>query len=510
MTDRAQCARTREESAFGGARVLGWVGLVASPIAAVVLYAALGASSLDHAARATAAVGALMAGLWMTEGLPLPVTSLLPIVLFPLLGVSEIRAAASPYAHELIFLFMGGFMIALAMEKWGLHQRIALRVVAMVGTRPRRLIGGFMLASALLSMWISNSATTVMMLPIGVSVIALVEGRLRADPSLTPNADREIDRFSTALMLGLAYAASIGGVATIIGTPPNVFLVGFLESTFHVKIGFAQWMMIGAPFSAVFLLFAWWLLTFVLHPPGIREIPGAKELIGAERRALGPISRGEWTVLGVFLLTAALWVFRAPALKIGFVAAHLPWLGRLTDPGVAILGAVLLFALPVNLRRGEFALDWRTAQRLPWGVLLLFGGGLSLASAVTKTGLDAWIGQQVAGVGALPTVALVALVVTLVIFLTELTSNTATATTFLPILGGVAIGIGARATTLVIPAAIAASCAFMMPVATPPNAIVFGSGRLRIGAMMRAGIILNIVGIAVITLLAFTIQRWAL
>ncbi len=483
--------------------VVGWAGRLGAPIAAVVVYLALGASSLDDPARLTAAAGVMMAVSWMTEALPLPATSLLPIVLFPALGIMPIRDAAAPFAHELIFLFMGGFMLALAMEKWGLHKRIALLVLLMVGTQPRRLVGGFMLAAALLSMWISNSATAVMMLPIGASVIGLVERKVGESREV-------IERFGTSLMLGLAYGASIGGVATIIGTPPNVFMVGYLKNTYGIEIGFAQWMMIGVPFSAVFLVIAWALLTFVLHPPAIDRVPGGRELIREELRALGKVSRGEWTVLAVFVLTASLWVFREPALRIGWVRDNLGFLDRLSDPGVAMLAAVLLFAIPVDVKRGVFALDWKRAEGLPWGVLLLFGGGLSLAGAVTGTGLDAWIGSGVAGLGSLPVWLLIAAVAAIVIFLTELTSNTATATTFLPILGGVAAGIGVEATMLVIPAAIAASCAFMLPVATPPNAIVFGSGRVTIGAMVRAGVVLNIVGVVIITALAFTFERWAL
>ncbi|RMH28249.1 MAG: DASS family sodium-coupled anion symporter [Planctomycetota bacterium] len=499
-------------SQAGATGVAAWAGRLGAPVAGLAVFAALGASGLDHPARATAGVGVFMAILWMTEGLPLPATSLAPIALFPLFGVRSIREAAAPFAHELIFLFMGGFLLALAMEKWGLHRRIALRVMLLAGTRPRALVGSFMGASALLSMWISNSATAVMMLPIAVSVIALVDARLaeREPATRAPRRKDEVDRFAVSLLLGLAYGASIGGVATIIGTPPNTILVAYLSDEFGVRIGFGRWMALGVPFAAVFLVVTWALLTYVLHPPGIDRVPGGRDLIRGELRALGPMSRGEWSVFVVFMLTAGLWVFREPALSIGPVRERLWFLQRLTDPGVAMLAAGLLFAIPVDARRGVFVLDWRTAERLPWGVLLLFGGGLSLAGAVSATGLDVWIGGRVAGLGALPVWALVAAVVALVIFLTELTSNTATAATFLPILGGVALGVGADAATLVVPAAIAASCAFMMPVATPPNAIVFGSGRVRIGQMVRAGVVLNLIGIALVTVLALTLGRWLL
>ncbi len=503
--------------------IVRWVGLIGAPVAAVVVYLALGHSTLSDPARATAAIGTLMAIFWMTEALPLPVTSLLPIVLFPLFAVHPItenggavrssqliRFATAPYANELIFLFMGGFMLALAMERWGLHKRIALQIVSKVGTRPRRLIGGFMLAAAFLSMWISNTATTLMMLPIGISLIALVDGRLRNTTEDKKNVQRDIDNFAICMMLGLAYAASIGGVATIIGTPPNLFLIGYLKETFNIEIGFGRWMLIGVPFSTVFLVITWLLLTRVLHPVTMKQLPGQRDLIGEEMRKLGPTSRGEKLVALVFVMTALLWMFRQPIAQWSWLVDRAPLFSRLTDPGIAMMAAVLLFAIPVDLKKRTFLLDWETAVRLPWGVLILFGGGLSLAKAVTATGLDSWIGLSAHSLGTLPTIAMVLAVVTVIIFLTELTSNTATATTFLPILGGVAIGIGQTPTVLVIPAAIAASCAFMMPVATPPNAIVFGSGRVRIGQMMFAGVWLNLIGVGLITLLAFTIERWAL
>jgi len=483
-----------------------WAGRLAAPVAAVGVYLALGgADSLSDAGRATAAIGVLMAILWMTEAMPLPATSLLPAALFPLAGVAEIRDAAAPYAHELIFLFGGGFMLALAMERWGLHKRVALLTVLAVGTRPVRLIGGFMLAAALLSMWISNTATTVMMLPIAVSVIGLLESRLEGSEDAA-----HAPRYAVCLLLGMAYAASIGGVATIIGTPPNVILVGYMRDSLGVEISFARWMAIGAPFSAVFLILTWLLLTRVLHPVRLRQLPGGRDLIRNELHKLGPMSRGEWTVFIVFLLTATLWIVRQPLTDWPWLVQRFPQIQGLHDGGVAIIAAVLLFALPVHPKRQEFAMDWETARRLPWGVLLLFGGGLSLARAVSTSGLDAWIGSQVSGLGAWPTLALVYAVVMMVIFLTELTSNTATATTFLPILGGVAIGLEMDARVLVIPAAIAASCAFMMPVATPPNAIVFGSGRVRIADMVQAGVVLNLVGGVLITALAYTVILWAL
>lgn len=505
----SETASTSSASAEAGR--VSWVGRCLGPLLAIVVYLLLPPSGagvevpLTEAGRATAAIGVLMAVLWMTEAMPLPVTALLPLVLFPLAGVLEMNEAASPYANPVIFLFMGGFMLALATERWGLHKRIALLTIMIVGTRPRRMIAGFMVATAVMSMWISNTATTVMMLPIAVSVIMLTTQRLRAaghelafdeEGNERPLTGPDSINFASSLMLGIAYAASIGGIGTLIGTPPNAFLAGFLESEYGVEIGFGEWMLIGVPFSIVFLIIAWFWLTSGNRPIRLKELPGGREIIRQEFQKLGRVSRGEWGVFIVFMATAFCWVFGS---LIGGV------FDRLTDASIAIGAAVLLFAIPVDPRKGIFLLNWEAARRLPWGVLLLFGGGLSLAAAVSTSGLDAWIGARVQILGALPLVLIVAFVAALVIFLTELTSNTATASTFLPILGGVAIGLDAEPMLLMVPAAVAASCAFMMPVATPPNAIVFGSGHVTIGEMVKAGFVLNLIGIVLVTLLMFTL-----
>lgn len=508
------------------AGILPWVGRFGAPILAIVVYLLLGPAAtapegvdpaLSEAGRRVASIGVLMAILWMTEALPLSATSLLPLIFFPLAGVMTIDRAAAPYADKVIFLFMGGFMLALAMEKWNLHRRIALLTLLVVGTRPRALVAGFMVASATLSMWISNTATAVMMLPIGVTVITLAIERLKdagkvrksaedldASPdegdSITDHATRfGIGNFATCLMLGIAYGASIGGIGTLIGTPPNVFLAAFVQSTYGIEIGFGQWMLLGVPLVVVFLAITWLVLTYLVFPIKLKEIPGGRDLIRDELAKLGRISRGERIVFVVFLTTATLWVTRSFLLKWDWLVDTLPFLKYLTDEGIAMIAAISLFAIPVNAKKGVFALDWETAVKLPWGVLLLFGGGLSLAAAVKATGLDAYLGSQVGAIEGVPTILLIAIIVTLVIFLTELTSNTATAATFLPILGGVGVGLGIDPLLLCIPAAIAASCAFMMPVATPPNAIVYGSGHIRIGQMVKAGLVLNLIGILLVT-----------
>jgi solute carrier family 13 (sodium-dependent dicarboxylate transporter), member 2/3/5 len=482
-----------------------WAGRVAGPALAVAVYLLLpGEPELADAARGTAAVGTLMATWWITEALPLPATALLPVALFPLAGVLPVAEAAAPYASDIIFLFMGGFMLALAMQRWGLHRRIALLTVLAVGTRPTRVVAGFMVATAFLSMWVSNTATTVMMLPIGVSVLHLVFDRVDdvdADTVTGPGAPN----FATCLMLAIAYAASIGSLGTLIGTPPNLFMAGFIGETYGIDIGFGQWMLFGLPLAVVLLGIAWLLLTRVVYPTSLAEIPGGRQLFHRELAGLGAVHRGEKLVGAVFALTAAAWLLREPLTGWAWLAERVPAVTALSDPGIAIIAAVALFALPVHPRRGVFVLDWATARRLPWGVLLLFGGGLSLARAVGDSGLDAWIGAQVGGLGGLPTLALVVIAAAAVIFLTELTSNTATAATFLPILGGVALGLGLDPLLLVVPATLAATCAFMMPVATPPNAIVFGSGYVTIPQMVRAGVWLNVVAVVLVTGLVYVL-----
>ena len=506
-----------------------WAGRVAGPGLALVTYFLL---RLDEAlgtpARTTAAIGVLLAVWWMTEAMPLAATALLPIVLFPLLGVLAVADATAPYADPNIFLFMGGFMIALAMQKWDLHKRIALITVRAVGTRPPRLIGGFMIATAFISMWVSNTATTVLMLPIGLSVLLLVLDRVKADSDggsaaddvrdrtssdgavTTLIEDRDTRNFAVALMLGIAYAASIGSLATLIGTPPNLILSAFVEQNYDITIGFGQWMLLGLPLSVTFLALAWVVLTRIAFRSDLKEIPGGKEMIQTELDALGRMSRGEWTVLGVFVTTAFLWVLRQPLADWDALVSVLPFMTELTDASIAIAGALALFLIPVDARRGVSALDWKTAQQLPWGVLLLFGGGLSLAAAVQDSGLDEYIGEQVGELGVLPLILIVAATTGIVLLLTEITSNTATAAAFLPVLGGVAVGLDITPLALLAPAALAASCAFMLPVATPPNAIVFGSGYVTVGQMLRGGALLNVIGIVLITAAVYLLGGVAL
>jgi solute carrier family 13 (sodium-dependent dicarboxylate transporter), member 2/3/5 len=477
-------------------------GRLLGPVAAVVVYLVLpaGEGGLDDGGRATTAVATLMAVWWVTEALPLAATALLPIVLFPLTGALDLEATTAPYANDLIFLFLGGFVLALAMQRWGLHRRIALVTVRAVGTRSKQMIGGFMLATGFLSMWVSNTATAVMMLPIGVSVLGLVAARVEdvaTDEHGEVRTGAGASNIATALMLGIAYAASIGSLGTIIGTPPNAFLIGYLQQDQGIRIGFGQWMLFALPLSVVFLGIAWWLLTTRFYPPEVDVIPGGRELIQDELDELGPISVGEKRVAVVFAVTALAWILNSLLAEL----LEGTFLENLDDAMIAVAAALVLFLLPVDRRHGVFAMDWKTARQLPWGILLLFGGGLSLAAGINENGVDAYIGEQLGALAALPTWLLVAIVVASVIALTELTSNTATAAALVPIIGGTALALDLDPMQLAVPAAIAATCAFALPVATPPNAIVFGTGHVTVTQMARAGAVLNVIGVVLITLL---------
>ncbi|MEM7416060.1 MAG: DASS family sodium-coupled anion symporter [Gemmatimonadota bacterium] len=464
-------------------------GLIGGVIVFVAMLALPGPGGLSPEGWRTAAVATLMAIWWMTEAIPIPATAILPLALFPLLGILDAPGASAPYASELIFLFMGGFFMAVTMEKWGLHKRIALRIMSFVGTSPDRLILGFMLATAFLSMWISNTATAAMMLPIALAVGEMFRPQDKEGPY----------EFGIALMLGVAYSASIGGIATLIGTPPNAVLAGAASELLGYEIGFVQWMGVGLPVTMVMLPLTWLLLTRVLYPPG--PLTGdAAAIIDEERRSLGPVSRGEAITGAVFALTALAWVMRSEK---SFGDVTIPGLQTLSpsirDSTIAMCAALVLFSIPVDWKKGEFTLDWKTAARIPWGVLVLFGGGLSLARAMDQSGLADWIGSVVASLGGTPAVVIVAAVAALVVFLTEMTSNVATTSMAMPVMAGAAVGLGMEPMLLMTSAALAASMAFMLPVATPPNAIVFGSGYLTIPQMVRAGIVLNLCAIVLIT-----------
>ncbi|KKL48822.1 hypothetical protein LCGC14_2321680, partial [marine sediment metagenome] len=413
-----------------------------------------------------------------------------PLVFSPLADIAAIKSVAAPYAHPLIFLFLGGFLISIAMERWGLHKRIALRTMLYAGSKPSLQILAMMLVTAFLSMWMSNTATAVMMLPIAMSITHLVQ---KSNP--------ENNGFGKALLLSIAYGASIGGIATLIGTPPNALMAAYLSDSYQIEIGFAQWMIVGVPLSLTMLIICWlWLTKFaykVDEQAESTEKVDTKSLFGSQLKELGIMQRAEKGVLWVFLFAAICWIFRP--LLADFTGL------KISDTGIAIAAALLLFVLPANKGSDERILDWQSAAGVPWGVLLLFGGGLTLAAQIKSSGLAEYIAHMIEGASAIPLLLSVLAIATLITFLTEITSNTATAAGFLPLLGPVAESVTGSPLVWVIPAAIACSCAFMMPVATPPNAIVFGSGQIQIRDMIKAGFVLNLIAIVLITLVTMTL-----
>tara|TARA_R110002096_G_scaffold419615_1_gene624362 strand:+ start:5163 stop:6632 length:1470 start_codon:yes stop_codon:yes gene_type:complete len=466
------------------------VGLFLGPAMLLLMMLIGPPDNLGGSAWATACVGILMAVWWATEAVPIAVTALLPIVLFPMFGVATIQDATSPFANKVIFLFLGGFVVAFAMQRWDLHRRIALTVLQYAGGNGRSLVGGFMLASALISMWVMNTSTTMMLLPIAVSIITVVH---KTVASLDDKA--RVD-FQYALLLGVAYGATIGGIGTLVGTAPNAMFAAFMQENYGTSIDFASWMMVGLPMSAVMLPLAWFALTRWVFTVDFVNSSEGRATLRQMKADMGPISVPEKRVAIVFLLMASTWIFRPLLVK-------LPGLAALDDSLIAIAGAIALFLVPSGRDDDPLLLRWQYAEKLPWGVLLLFGGGLSLAGAVSRTGLAEWLGGSLQALGALPLLGLVIVAAALIIFLTELTSNIATTATFLPVVGAVALEAGYDPIVLAIPVTLAASCAFMLPVATPPNAIVFGSGMLTIPRMVRAGLILNLIGIVVVSVIAY-------
>jgi sodium-dependent dicarboxylate transporter 2/3/5 len=437
---------------------------------------------------------------WMTEAIPIPATSLLPIILFPLTNGLDIGATTSSYGDGTIFLFMGGFMIALAMEKWNLHKRIALTIISVIGTNTDRIVLGFMVATGFLSMWISNTATAMMMVPIGLAIIYQVSDALKDNPSI--DTSKENFNFGKSLMLGIAYSASIGGIATLIGTPPNALLAGAIDKLYGIKLSFAQWMLFGVPIAWLFILIVWYYLVKVAFRPEIKQLPGGKSVIEKEKKDLGTASFEEKAVFIVFIFAALAWITRTFLLQ-EYVSKNID------DTVIAMTAAIILFIIPAKNKKGDHLLDWESAVKLPWGILLLFGGGLAIASGFVDSGLSGWIGDQLSALQGVPLFIVLLVVTGLVIFLTEITSNTATASMMYPIMASLAVALGIHPYAVMIAAGVAASCAFMLPVATPPNAVVFGSGYLRIPDMAKAGFMLNIIGILIVTLAIYFLLPFA-
>lgn len=426
---------------------------------------------------------------WITEAVSISITALLPIVLFPLLGLSSIGQVTVHYANPIVFLFFGGFVIALALEKVALHKRMALHILRMTGPKANGVIFGFMLATALLSMWISNTASTVVMLPMALSVYNLVKKK-------TPKQKKKLKRFALSLMLGIAAGANIGGMATLIGTPPNSVMLAFLNEQYQIDIGFFQWMTFGVPLSALLLVVAYWIIVRWAYPSGLGLLESAHDIIEDELRQLGPIKRKERAVLTLFLMTVFGWVLR------GQINQWWPELA-LTDTHIAMLGALSLFTLPIQKGAKPCVLQWEDTAKLPWGILILFGGGLALANVLAEGGFIDAIQIFISQKEHWSPVLILITLVTLVLFLTELMSNVALVTVFLPVIAGIALGLNEPLLAMVIPVTLASSCAFMLPMATPPNAIVFASGHISVAQMVRSGFWLNLMSLVVIFLTCY-------
>ncbi|TCS93176.1 SLC13 family permease [Hazenella coriacea] len=464
------------------------IGLFLGPLLFILIYFFGSFPGMSEQAQAVLACTVWIATWWITEAIPIPATSLLPIILFPLTGALKVKEATASYGDPTIFLFMGGFMIALTLERWNLHKRIALNVISWVGTKTDRIVLGSMIATGFLSMWISNTATAVMMVPIGLAIIYQLAETMKnnGNVDITPGNFP----FGKSLMLGIAYSASIGGLGTLIGTPPNAIFAAQVSKLFNVEISFASWMMFGVPLVVVLLTLTWLYLVKVAFPMKSVEIPGGREVIKKELQSLGGFSTEEKMVATIFALTALAWITR------DFLLEDL--IKGIDDTLIAIIAALVLFILPAPNHRGTRLLDWDTAKNIPWGILLLFGGGLAIAAGFKESGLAKWIGEQLTSLEGIPYLLLLVVVVALVIFLTEITSNTATATMMFPIMASFAAALSVHPYGFMVGAGIAASCAFMLPVATPPNAVVFGSGYIKIGDMVKAGFWLNIISILVI------------
>lgn len=464
------------------------IGLFLGPVLALIVYSIFDPPSLGQPGRLVAAMAMLMAVWWATEAIPVAVTAFLPLVFLPFAGVLPIGDVAPNYANPIIYLFLGGFVIALAIERSGLHRRVALQIFRMAGMNGRSIVGGFMIAAAAISMWISNTSTTLMLLPIAMSVIAVIRD------SMGDMDDKERGDFETSLLLGLAYGATLGGVATLVGTPPNAFMAGFLESGYGIEIDFRRWMLVGVPVALVMLPVTWFVLTRMMYKVSFKSTEQARSHLSQLGSDLGTASSGEKRTAVLFALLVCGWLFRG-------TISSLTGLEGLSDAGIAMAMAVFAFIIPSGTD-GKPLVTWEDTRKLPWGVLILFGGGLALAGAMTESGLTEWIGQSLAPLGTFNIALLLIAATALVIFLTELTSNLATTATFLPVMAAVAIETGQDPLLFVVPVTLAASCAFMLPVATPPNAIVFSSGAVSIPRMMRAGLVLNIAGVAVLAVAA--------
>jgi|TARA_B100001105_G_scaffold231789_1_gene204740 sodium-dependent dicarboxylate transporter 2/3/5 len=464
------------------------IGLILGPALFLITLLWFHPEGLSKEANAILASTLWVAVWWITEAVPIAITSLLPVVLFPLTGGLELAETTASFGHRYIFLYIGGFILAIAIQRWNLHKRIALNIIQIIGTNVKSIILGFMIATAFLSMWISNTATSVMMLPIGMAIIS----QLRDNPDTIEN---ENQTFGKALMLAIAYSASIGGMATLIGTPPNLILAGIVQETYGIEITFLKWFMFGLPVSLILLAICWKYLTEFAFSFKQKAFPGGKSEINKQLKSLGKMSYEEKMVLLIFIGTAFAWITRTFLLQ--------KFIPNIDDTIIAVIAGIILFILPASKEKSRKLINWKEAVKLPWGILLLFGGGLALAQGFKTSGLAEWIGGQMTLLEGASLFILLLFLITLVNFLTEITSNLATTAMILPILAPLSLVIDVHPFILMVGATVAASCAFMLPVATPPNAVVFGSGYLRIPDMVKSGIWMNLFSIFFLTLMVY-------
>ncbi len=461
------------------------IGLIIGPLLFILIKGS-NPSFLTPEAITVIGLAIWMVSWWITEAVSISVTALLPLIIFPLFEVMSMNDVGANYGSSIVFLFFGGFVLALALEKVNLHRRIALTIIQKTGTTPNRVILGFMLATAFMSMWISNTASTVVMLPIALSVIQLL---VKSEGVFTTQEQY----FSLSVMLGIAFSANAGGIATVIGTPPNSILIGLLENEYNIQISFFKWMTIGLPFSAVMIAIIYYILTRWMFPNKGIDFASSNELIAQKLRDLGPVTPKEKHVLRVFAITVFLWVFRT------VLNSFFPALG-LSDTIISVGCAVALFAIPHQFKEGVFILEWKDTQRLAWGILILFGGGLALAKGMSTTGIVSLITDAIAAAN-LNVLITASLLILLMLFMTELMSNVALVAVLAPVVAGIALGLEIPILYLLIPVTMASSCAFMLPMATPPNAIVFASGYVKVAQMARVGIIINLIAVVLLIVL---------
>lgn len=473
------------------------IGFFAGPLVFFLLINLISSDFISPSAGKVLALAAWIIIWWMTEAVPIAITALLPLVLFPFMGVMKMNEAAAPYANPIVFLFMGGFMIALGLEKHRLHERIALNLIKITGTSGNGIILGFMISTAFISMWISNTATAMMMLPIALSVINLLKSDASVPNEALPKGERN---FAIGLLLTIGYASSIGGIGTIIGTPPNVVFAGLLDQFYHQKLDFGKWMLVGVPLMTLLLVAMYFIITSILFKNGIANVKGSDELIKSKLKELGALRKGEKLVMVIFATTCLLWIFQQP---INILLKK----EMLNDTNVAMLGGVLMFILPVDWKQMNFLLKWSDTEKMAWGILILFGGGLCLAQGLSNAGIIQAVGAKIAANSPSTNWLLFGLI-TASVFITELMSNVALVQIFLPVVFGIATNLGIDPILMGMPVTIGASMAFMFPVATPPNAIVFSSGHMQVKHMMKAGIWLNIISITLIYLASVTLMKW--